>query len=692
MSHEYSTSRVLLFPLILLFFLTLTIYSNSLKASWHLDDYPSIVNNPKVQIDQFTPALLIQSMQHPEKTSYWRPLSFLTFALNWYIGQNSVIGYHLVNILLHFLAASLIFLSMGCLLETPALKGKYTASAYFISLLTAVLWAANPMQVQAVTYIVQRMTVLAGVFCIAGVYCYLKARLTVKRSNFLIFMSATTVFWLLGMASKENAVMLPLILVLVELIFFKNIDEINTCKWFLTAGIAGIVAVAGIGSIFYLNGDVLSVFIGYGDRYFTLMERTLTQPRVIVFYLTQLFFPLPARLSIDHDIEVSTSLWHPWTTTPAMIVIAVLGVYALLQIKKRPLLSFAIIFFFLNQLIESSILPLELVFEHRNYLPSMFLFAPVAVAAKWLLDRQYKHRRIDYVIVSGFIILLIIGFGFGTYQRNRDWQTEVSLWSDAYRKAPRLQRTVHNLAMALYENNGHLDRALELYQRSDNLKMHRRSHRAGLYSNIANIHFRQGRYKDAEIYFEKAHAIAPQKAYYRYRLADTLRQQKKWDKALSHVDILLRRYPRNSDYLNLKGTILLCKDNPPHALSAFRLAIIASPGQSAGYVNAGIALMAMGAIPRAEKLFKLGLNLAPENIVTYLRLIDANLRMKDSKEVETLLRYLIESASAEAISLSLADISKETFNNKDDYRKLEQSVANEMAKYIPSGVTGTTNQ
>ncbi len=692
MSHVNSTSRVLLFPLILLFFLTLTIYSNSLNASWHLDDYFSIVNNPKVQIAQLTPTLLIQSTQHPERTSYWRPVSFLTFALNWYIGQNIVTGYHFVNILLHVLTAFLIFLSTRCLLETPALMKKYTGSTYFISLLAAVLWAANPIQVQAVTYIVQRMTVLAGFFCIAGIYCYLKARSTVKRSNFLFFSSFTMVLWLLGMASKENAAMLPLILVLVEFIFFNNMDETKTRKRFLTAGIIGFVVVAGIGGALYLNGDAMSVFSGYGDRYFTPMERILTQPRVLVFYLTQIFFPLSARLSIDHDIQVSTSLWHPWTTIPAMVVIAVLIFYALAQIKKRPMLSFAILFFFLNHLIESTILPLELVFEHRNYLPSMFLFVPVAIGAKWLLDREYKRRRIDYLIVSGFIILLIIGFGFGTYQRNRDWQTEVSLWSDAYRKAPRLQRTLHNLAMALYEKNGHLDKALELYQRSENLKMHRRSHRAELYGNIANIYFRQGRYKDAEIYFEKAHAIAPHKVYFRYRLADTLRKQKKWDNALSHVDILLRRYPRNNDYLNLKGTIHLYKYNPERALIAFRDAILANPSQSAGYVNAGIALMAISANRRAEKLFKIGLNLAPENILTYLRLIDVNLRMQDSEEVETLLRYLIQSASVEAILLSLGDISKETLNNKNDYRKLEQTITSEMAKYIRLSTTGTTDQ
>jgi hypothetical protein len=208
MSHENTTSRVFLFPFVLLFLLTLTIYSNSLNASWHLDDYFSIVDNPKVQIAQFTPMRLIQSMQHPERNSYWRPLSFLSFALNWYIGQNTVIGYHVVNILLHVLTAFLIFLSIRCLLETPALRGKYKGSTYFISLLAAVLWAANPIQVQAVTYVVQRMTVLAGLFCIAGIYCYLKARSTIKRSNFLFFSSATSVFWLLGMASKENAVML----------------------------------------------------------------------------------------------------------------------------------------------------------------------------------------------------------------------------------------------------------------------------------------------------------------------------------------------------------------------------------------------------------------------------------------------------------------------------------------------------
>ena len=563
------------------------------------------------------------------------------------------------------------------------LLGKHFESVRSVALLASALWAINPIQTQAVTLIVQRMALLAALFYITGIYCYLTARMAGSRWQRTMLFSMCLSAWLLGMASKETAVLLPLTLVLVEAVFFHDLGDTKTKKQFFAALAGGSIMVAIIGGLFFLKGDPWSIFAGYGDRYFTPAERLMTQPRVLFFYLTLIFCPLPGRLSIDHDVALSTSLMHPWTTLPAIVFVGAVIVVALSQIRRRPLLSFAILFFFLNHIVESSIVPLELVFEHRNYLPSMFLFVPVAGGMVRLLNRYHEIRPTAYRILIALGICLFIGLGWMTYARNSVWQTEVSLWTDANRKAPGLHRPVHNLAMARYESIGRLDQALKLYQKAARLKMHRRSNLAGVYGNIAGIYYRKGDYETAVTYFQKAYDIAPFGANHRYRLAETLNRLQQWQPALAHIDALLARHPRDPDYLNLKGTIFMQRGNVREALRFFHDAIRVAPKRLPGIINAGKALMALQAYANAEKLFKYAIELDSRNLMTYLRLIDANLRSGDTREAQVLLRHLASAATADDINASLVELSEEPLFDKKGYKKLTQTVANEMRKHIP---------
>jgi protein O-mannosyl-transferase len=669
-------------PFMILFFLIFLVYSNTFHASWHFDDYPNIVNNPKIQITEFSTQSLVRSMQHPSGAAYWRPLAYLTFALNWFAGGKEVFGYHFVNILLHSLSACLLFLTILTLFQTPTLRGKHSESVQSAALLATALWAINPIQTQSVTLIVQRMTLLAAFFYIGGIFCYLKARLSGSQWQRSMLFSMCLTSWLLGMASKETALLLPLTLVLMEVIFFRDLGDTRTKKQFLTTLAGTSIIVAIIGGLLFLKGNPWSIFEGYGDRYFTPVERLMTQPRVLFFYLTLIFCPFPGRLSIDHDVALSTSLMHPWTTLPAIVFVVVVIVAALLQIRKRPLLSFAILFFFLNHLVESSIVPLEMVFEHRNYLPSMFLFVPVAGGIVRLLNRYHEIRPTAYRIMIALGICLFIGLGWMTYARNSVWQTEVSLWTDANRKAPGLYRPVHNLAMARYESSGRLDQALELYQKAARLKMHRRSNLAGVYANIAGIYYRKLDYKNAAMYFGKAYDIAPFDTDHRFRLAETLNRLQQWQPALVHIDALLARHPRHPDYLDLKGTILMQRGNVREALRYFHDAIRVNPKRLPGIINAGAALMAIQAYANAEKLFKYAIELDHRNLMTYLRLIDVNLRNGDTREAEVLLRYLVSAATVDDINASLIELSEEPLFDKKGYKELTQSVATALKKTI----------
>ena len=673
-------------PFIILFSLIFLTYSNTFHASWHFDDYPNIVNNPKIQITEFNAQSLVRSMQRPGQATYWRPLAYLTFALNWFAGGNEVFGYHFVNILLHSLSACLLFLTILTLFQTPTLLGKHFESVQSVALLASALWAINPIQTQAVTLIVQRMTLLAAFFYISGILLFPQgpSGWEVDGSYIRCCFTFCVPAGCWALRRKETAVLLPLSLILIEVDIFPRPRQhtdprsIFGCScWLLHVAVAILRQIA-----FSRRRSVVNVRGLWRSILLRRCERLMTQPRVLFFYLTLIFCPLPGRLSIDHDVALSTSLMHPWATLPAIVFVVAVIVAALSQIRKRPLLSFAILFFFLNHLVESSIVPLEMVFEHRNYLPSMFVFVPVAGGIIWLLNRYHERQPTAHRILIALGICLFIGLGRMTYDRNSVWQTEISLWTDANRKAPGLHRPVHNLAMARYESIGRLDQALKLYQKAARLKMHRRSNLAGVYGNIAGIYYRKGDYKTAATYFQKACDIAPFGADHRYRLAETLNRLQQWQPALAHIDALLARHPRHPDYLNLKGTILMQRGNVREALRFFHDAIRVNPKRLPGIINAGAALMAMQAYTNAEKLFKYALELDHRNLMTYLRLIDVNLRSGDTREAEVLLRYLVSAATVDDISASLIELSGEPLFDKKGYKKLTQSVVTALEKPI----------
>ncbi len=186
-------------------------------------------------------------------------------------------------------------------------------------------------------------------------------------------------------------------------------------------------------------------YLNYENRTFTLTQRLLTEPRIILFYLSQLFYPLASRLSLEHDIIISTSITNTWATIPAILSCLLLIGLGLVTMKKTPFFSFAILFFFLNHMIESTVLPLELIFEHRNYLPSLFLFLPISALVITSIENCRSHSRYARPILIVGTITLLIFFGVNTYSRNQVWSSELLLMKDAYHKAPNNSRAAPTL-------------------------------------------------------------------------------------------------------------------------------------------------------------------------------------------------------------------------------------------------------
>ncbi|MDP2643970.1 MAG: hypothetical protein Q8P24_03455 [Desulfobacterales bacterium] len=555
----------------LLFIAVLLIYSNTYQASWHLDDYPNIVSNPRLHIKDLSPGSLISTFRASidggryQGLSVYRPVACLTFALNWYFHEDQVAGYHLVNNLLHFSAAFLLFLTVMALLKSPEADLKLQDRRFFIALLTALLWAINPIQTQAVTYIVQRMAALSTLFYLTSLYFFVRARIEPAEIKRGLLYSACAISFAFAMGSKENSVTLPAALVMAEVLFFSKAGAVwkRTAAWggrcMLALGTAAVL-------LYFTDKDFFGIFEGYADRPFTMLQRLMTESSVLLYYLTLIFYPAPQRLSIVHEVQISSSLFTPWTTLPAILLVLFLILFGFSQIKKRPLWAFAILFYFLNHLTESSIVPLELVFEHRNHLPSLFLFLPVAAGIARAMDHYALTSPRMHLTMRFALGLLIIALGSGTYVRNMFWATEKSLWEDAMEKAPQSARPLQSLALHHYEKTGQIDKALELYQKSLPLYDPNPAYsRAVALVNMGGIYYRKNEFEKTVALCKQAEDIYPEYENARYGRVLALVRLGRLDEALRGIDFLLSKQKSHPGYLHVKRLILLKQKNPEAA-------------------------------------------------------------------------------------------------------------------------------
>jgi protein O-mannosyl-transferase len=460
-------SKKYIFTFIALLAALFIIYSNSFNGEWHFDDSGNINDNPRVQIKSFSWPEIRNCIYDADTKILWRPLSVLSFALNYKFGGTDVFGFHVVNFIIHYLAAVFLFLFIFNTLKLPRLKEEYENIAYPVAILATFFWALNPVHINCVTYIVQRYASMAGLFYIMSMYFYLKGRTSEKSTASFIFFILCFIAGLAAVFSKENAVMLPVSILLFDLFLIQGVTRENLKKYiiisllpFLLILIIGFIYTSGFSNFFGFP-DLLS---GYKIRGFTLAERLLTEPRVIVFYLSLLLYPISSRLNFLYDVDISRSFLQPWTTIPSILLIFCIIGFAFYIAKKRPLISFCIIFYFLNHLIEGTIFNLELIYDYRNYVPAMLLFIPFAQLIIYAIDYFSYKKNIQFIVALGIAILLF-GLGDITYSRNKLVSDDPLLWFDNIEKAPGLSRP-HASMGAFYFNHDEKEKALKEFKKA----------------------------------------------------------------------------------------------------------------------------------------------------------------------------------------------------------------------------------
>jgi hypothetical protein len=367
----------------------LAAYSNTFHVPFQFDDQSNITQNPNIQIKAFTWDRLGQLIKNTYKQTI-RVFSYFTLALNYYFGGFDVFGYHLVNFFIHIASGIFLYGFLVLTLNLPSLKERYGAISIKVALFTSLIFISHPIQTQSVTYIVQRMASMGGMFYLLCLVLYVKGRLSTGNPRFIYF-GGLIVSYLLGVFTKENVAILPLFIALYEFYFFQNFDLSPKGKKVLFSLVIALVILGAFG-IFLWGGRYIDVIIeGYQYRTFTMSERVLTQFRVVLHYLTLLAYPHPSRLNLDYDFPISKNILAPPTTLISILIIAGLLGYSIWTARKRPILSLCILWYFGNLAIESSIFPLEIVFEHRLYLPAVgpfLLFSLLVVTGIERLKRK----------------------------------------------------------------------------------------------------------------------------------------------------------------------------------------------------------------------------------------------------------------------------------------------------------------
>jgi len=461
-------------------------YWPSFQVPFQFDDITNIVDNPYLRISSLSPASLASAAFQDFKQN--RPLSNLTFALNYYVNLVDPYGYHVVNFLFHAISG---FCLWGLLRINLVRQWKDAKAAEWASALVALLWLVHPLNTQAVTYIVQRQAVMAGSLSLLCLLCYDLARSTKRKWLYLLS-------GLSGMGavfSKESALVLPLIIFLYDLWFFQELKPGWTNRnWKWIMGICGFYVLF---SLFVLRGAMVGkMSADYSREVLSRQERVLTQPRVLLEYLSLIFFPAGSRLSLEHDPQVSTSLFKPWSTLPSIAVILLLAGFAMAKARKYPLLSFSVIWYLGWLSVESLPLPIDLMTEHRLYIASIPALALIAALC----------LRVSANFKAGVVALLVMSMllGISTYTRNRVWLTRAGLWRDAALKSPGKARSWNNYCSYLMEAD-----MMEQGGRACKTSVQLDPRHIKSWNNLGTFYFKKGDLASAEKMYSRAVEIDP---------------------------------------------------------------------------------------------------------------------------------------------------------------------------------------
>jgi len=590
---------------ILIAIIALLIYSNTFSSPFMFDDINSIVKYDS-----------IKSLSNVHDLYGRRYIGELSFALNYYLGELNVFGYHLVNIIIHIINGLLVWWFVNLTFKTPVMSKSSVSPqlSRLVALTSAIIFAAHPIQTQAVTYIIQRHTSLAALFYLLSVVLFVKWRLSSGNRYRLFFYLVSLLSAVVAMKTKEISFTLPFVIILYEFIFFRGALKrvYSLIPYILTLVIIPLSIM-----------DTVSPTSGIGEKLGAAVQETeiisrgdylITQFRVIVTYIRLLF--LPVNQNLDYDYPVYDSFFTPEVFLSFLFLLAVFGLGIYLYKRASYLVSFGIFWFFITLSVESSVIPIrDVIFEHRLYLPSAG--AVIAFSCAVLYGFEHIKKRLGVVagvsstaVVWVLIFIIVVPLSYATYQRNGVWRDGVTLWGDVVTKSPLKSRGYNGIGLAYFEQ-GRVAEAIEAYRTALRLNPASDDEYFKVYHNLGLAYVKQGRITEAIEAYRTAikHNPAYEEAFSNLGLA--YMKQGRIDEAIGAYRDALRLKPTFAEaYINL-GLAYFNQGRFDEAIGSYRDALRLNPNVAGVYINLGLAYLKQGRIDYAIGAYKDALRLNP---------------------------------------------------------------------------------
>lgn len=461
--HTHRIGPVFTSPLVLWSFAVLLVvsaYFPGLHGPLVFDDQLNIVENPGVAITDFSFASLKTALLSNESGMFKRVLPALSFGINHALagGFADTFVFKVTNLVIHCVNSALVFWLLYRLWPLVSLSREEepdrSRGAVYGALFCTLLWALHPLQLTSVLYVVQRMTSMAGTFALLGLCLFLRGRLLLRggrpegvRWMYAGILSGTA----LGLACKENAALLPLYAGVIEFTLFERSSLAKKPRrelWLFFTLLLFVPAVAGVIYLFIYPGGLLQ---GYVNREFSLNERLLTELRVLWFYLYMLALPDIKTMGLFHDdLSLSRGLLTPATTLFSLAAWLVTISLGILFRRKFPLIAFGLFWYLAGHAMESTVIPLQLIHEHRNYLPAI---GPIFAVGRWVMKPLGSDpARFCRGLAAA---ALVIGLFLLTFQRAENWSSEnrlIERWAANHPDSPTVQYLMGEVLQKKYKD------------------------------------------------------------------------------------------------------------------------------------------------------------------------------------------------------------------------------------------------
>ena len=469
--------------------ITCVAFLNSFAGKFVLDDIQDIEHNPA--LEQLFPPW--EAMFVGNKLPA-RPLPYLTFAIDRAIWGVRPFGYHVTNLLVHVIAALALFSIVRITLLSPRLSGRWGDRAVPLAMVIAMIWAVHPLQTQAVTYVYQRIESMTGMFCLVSLACYARAAArATERGWSVAWLAGSVTAAAAAMASKENAVVLPLLILAYDWFFVAPEPaaawprSLRGRRWYY----------ALLASTWLLIGLQLAIqatkYQEFRAKNHPPFDYALTQSGVILRYLQLAIWPVGQQFDYS-GWPVATSVWQ---VLPALLtIVAMLAITVVGTLQRRAWAWLGVVFF-LTLAPTSSIMPIEAVAnEHRMYLALAAVVAAVVMGSVDLADwiatrcpgRLPGDARIPAAIAGVVIMLLVVTTQF----RNQLYSKVGGIWLDVLSKDPDNYRANWMMA-SLFDSAGDPETAGQFAERSLRTKP-----TAHVYADLASGHVQRGDLAGAE--------------------------------------------------------------------------------------------------------------------------------------------------------------------------------------------------